>query len=149
MKKNVITKTLALLGTIAVCFPLLAPVLLTVIFAIRTGLFRFDFLMPAELFPLVLAGGGLLLWAALRARVRLAWIGWALGAAVALLFGGQGLAIVTGLASGERAPEGIWFILAVSAIAGYTLAVLALAVGGILLLGDLSKHTDKENSPSI
>jgi hypothetical protein len=148
MKKNVITKTLTLLGTIAVSFPLLAPVLLTVIFAIQTGLFRFDFLMPAELFPLVLAGGGLLLWAALRARARRAWIGWALSAAVALLFGGQGLAIVTGLASGERAPEGIWFILTVSAIAGYTLAVLVLAVGGIRLLGDLSKHTIEESLPS-
>jgi hypothetical protein len=56
--------------------------------------------MPAELFPAVLVGGGLLLWAGLRSHSHWKLIGWGLGIAVILLFGGQALAEVTGLADG-------------------------------------------------
>lgn len=147
MNKTVFTQILALLGVLSVGFTLLAPILIGAIFVIRTGLFRFDFLMPAELFPLVLAGGGLLLWAALRAR-RYRWlIGGALGAAMVLLVGGQGLAVATGLASGERAAQGFWYITVLVAITGYTLAVVLLAVGGIRLLIDLFKRTNKGDFP--
>ena len=33
-------------------------------------MFRFDYLMPVELFPAALIGGGLLVWVSLRARSR-------------------------------------------------------------------------------
>ncbi len=60
----------------------------------------FDYLMPSELFPL--AGGLLLLWAALRARTGVGRVAWSLGIAVGALAGSQVLAVVTGLASGAR-----------------------------------------------
>ncbi len=41
----------------------------------RERIFRFDYLMPAELFPATLVGGGLLIWAALRAHSRRRLIG--------------------------------------------------------------------------
>jgi hypothetical protein len=94
--------------------------------------------VPAELFPAALAGGGLLLWAALRARSRRRLIGWGLGIAVGLLVGGQVLAVVTGLASGEAGPAGWWTIVLASIVA-YSLAVVAMGVGGVLLLRDLFK----------
>jgi hypothetical protein len=100
---------------------------------------NFDFLMPAELFPVALFGGGLLLWAALRARLRRGLIGWCLVAAVVLLVGGQGLAIVSGLASGEIGPTSPWMVVVMASILLYALALAGLGVGGALLLRDLFK----------
>ena len=139
--KAVLTKTLAITGAALAWFPLLAPIFLTVVFFITHQLLRFDFLMPAELFPFALAGGGLLLWAALRAGSRQRLIGWGLGSAAGMLAGGQTLAIVTGLASGETEPAGVWWVLALASIALYTLALVAVSIGSVLLLRDLFKST--------
>ena len=73
-KRGIFTKILAVAGTVLVWIPLLAPVFFSVMFLIRTGMFRMDYLMPAELFLFALVGGVLLIWAALRARAR-----WRLG----------------------------------------------------------------------
>ena len=136
-KKDVLTRILAIVGTLLVLIPILAPVLFSVVRMISDGIFRFDYLMPAELFPLALIGGVLLLWAAVRSRLRRKIIGWALGIAVGVLFAGQALTLATGMASGETEPEGWWWIIVLSSLAIYTLALVALAVGGILLLRDL------------
>lgn len=138
-KKGVLTKVLAIAGTVLVWFPILAPVLLSAAFLIKERRFLFDFFMPAELFPFVLAGGGLLIWAALRARSRWGLIGWGLGVAAGLLVGGQALAVATGLASGETEPAGWWFALVLASIVVYSLAVVLIGVGGVLLLRDLFK----------
>jgi hypothetical protein len=100
-------------------------------------MFRFDYLMPAELFPVALAGGLLLIWAALRARSRQRLIGWGLVIAAGLLVGGQALAVVTGLASGETEPVGLWWALVLASLVIYTLALVDMGVGGVLLLRDL------------
>lgn len=97
-----LTKILAVVGTVLVWFPILATVTIAVVGSIGDRVLRFDYLMPAELFPVAFAGGVLLLW--VRARRRL--IGWGLGIAVGLLVGGQALAVATGLASGEIEPAG-------------------------------------------
>ena len=138
-KKGVLTKFLAIVGTVLVWFPILAPVLLSVAVIIKERMFRFDYLMPAELFPATLVGGGLLIWAALRARSRRRLIGWDLGIAVGLLVGGQVLAVVTGLASGETEPAGWWWALVLASIVVYSLALVVIGVGGVLLLRDLFK----------
>jgi hypothetical protein len=135
--KNIFTKILAIAGTALVWFPILAPILFSMIAILTRRMFRFDYLMPAELFPTALAGGGLLLWAALRARSRRRLIGWGLGLAVGLLVGGQALAVVTGLASGESEPTGVWWALVLASLAIYSLALVAMGVGGVLLLRDL------------
>ena len=95
--------------------------------------------MPAELLVLALPGGGLLLWAALRARSRRALTAWGLGIAVVMLFGGQVAAVTTGLARGEvPLSEGhLWRALVLGSIVGYDLSLLAVGVGGALLLRDL------------
>ncbi len=136
-KKDLFTKILAIAGTVLVWLPLLAPLLFFVgrIVAGRRGLI--DYLMPAELFPAVLLGGGALLWAALRARSRQKLIGWSLGVAVGALVGSQALAVVTGLASGAREPVGVWWALVLALLGVYTLAVMAIGVGGGLLLREL------------
>jgi hypothetical protein len=140
-KKGIFTKILAIVGTVLVWFPILAPILFSMVVFLRAHMFRFDYLMPAELFPSALAGGALLLWAALRARAQRKLIGWSLGAAVILLFGGQGLAVVTGLASGESEPTGWKMAIVLGTIVGYALALVAVGVGGVLLLRDLFKQS--------
>jgi hypothetical protein len=139
LTKDILTKGLAIAGTALVWFPILAPVVLTVIGLIADGLFRFDYLMPAELFPAALVGGGLLMGAALRARSRRGLIGWGLGIAAGLLVGGQALAVVTGLASGDAEPAGWLLALVLASIAVYSLALVVIAIGGALLVRDLFK----------
>jgi hypothetical protein len=137
--KSVFTKTLAIAGTVLVWFPILAPILFSVALFIRAQLFRMDYLMPAELFPFALAGGLLLIWAAIRTRARLKLIGWSLGIAVGMLVGGQALAVATGLASGETEPTGWPWALVISSLIAFILALVAVGVGGVLLLKDLYK----------
>jgi hypothetical protein len=58
--KNIaFTKFLAIAGAVLVWFPLLAPVLFWIPRLVRGGMFifRFDYLIPAELFPFTLLGG--------------------------------------------------------------------------------------------
>jgi hypothetical protein len=109
-------------------------------FLIAEGQFRFDFLMPAELFWMALVGGGLLFWAARRIRSRQKLIVWSLVIAAAGLAGSQGLAVITGLASGERETSGWPFILVLTLLAIYTLALVVQGIGGVFLLRDLFKN---------
>lgn len=138
-KKDYLTKILAVVGTMFVWLTILAPVFFSAVRFSQSRMFRFDYLMPAELFPAALIGGVLLLWAALRARAYRRLIDWGLGVAVVLLFGGQALAVVTGLASGETEAAGWPWALVVASLVIYILALIVLAIGGILLLRDLFK----------
>jgi hypothetical protein len=138
-KKGSLTKILAVVGTVLVWIPVLAPILFAAASLIQARMFRLDYLMPAELFPVALVGGCLLLWAALRARVRRGLIGGSLGSVVILPVAGQALATVTGLASGRTEPTGWQWALVLASLALYVLALVILGVGGVLLLRDLFK----------
>jgi len=138
-KKDVVTKILAIIGTTLACFPILAAILLSAVFFITNHIFRFDYLMPAELFPFAMAGGVLLIWAALRAHSRQRLIGWGVGIAAGMLVGGQVVAVVTGLASGKTEPVGWRWILVLASLVFYSLALVATGFGGILLSRDLFK----------
>ncbi len=136
-KRNTVTKVLAIAGSVLVWVPILAPLFFSVLHLMRAQRLLMDYLMPAELFPLVLVGGGLLLWAAWRLRSHRALIGRALGAAVGLLVAGLALAVVTGLASSETEPIGWPWVLVMGALLLYDAAVIAMGVGGALLLRNL------------
>jgi hypothetical protein len=131
------TKIMALAGTVLMWMPIVFPVLLGAGAFISRGQVLFDYLMPAELFPCVLLGGLLLLWAAVRARSRRAWLAWSLGAAVVTLFGGQAYAFFVGLADGRIAAEGLPWALVIASLSLYTAAVTAAALGGLALIRDL------------
>jgi hypothetical protein len=139
-KKNILAKILAIIGTVLVLLPVIAPLLFALASLIGRGRFLFDYLIPAELFFVVLAGAVLLIVAAVLAKSQLKFIAWSFGIAIGILFVGQGLAMVTGLASGENEAEGWRWALVFGAIVVYILAVLSTGVGGILLLRDLFKR---------
>jgi hypothetical protein len=136
-KTNAFTKILAIGGTILAWIPVVFPVLFSIVKLFQSGRFLFDYLMPAEFFPVFLAGGLLLLWAAVRAKRLTGLIGISFVAALVLLVGGQALAVGTGLASGAMEPGGWQWALVLGAIILYDLAVIAVGVGGILLIRDL------------
>jgi hypothetical protein len=148
-KKGVLTKILAIAGAALVWFPILAPILLSVAAIIQERMFLFDYLMPAELFPAALVGGCLLVWAALRARSRRGLIGWGLGVAAGSLVGVQMLAVATGLASGETEPAGWRWALVLASLGVYSLALVVMGVGGLLLLRDLFRPLRLSGQPTI
>jgi hypothetical protein len=147
-KKGILTKVMTIVGTGLVWLPILAPVAFYVIRFIEGRILLFDYLMPAELFPVALIGAGLLMWAALRARSRRGIIGWGLGIAIGTLVGGQALAVVTGLASGDIEPTGWQWVLVLASLAGYSLALVAIGIGGVLLIRDLFKSPSAPTGPN-
>jgi hypothetical protein len=136
-KKDNFTKGLAISGAVLAWTPILAPIVFSGIFLLTKGVFRFDYLMPAELFFVALAGSLLLLWAAFRARARRGLIGLGLAAALVALVSSQGIAVVTGLASGAQPAVGWRWAIVISLLAVYSLALVVVAVGGTLLCRDL------------
>ena len=138
-RKDWLTKALAIVGTVLAWFPVLAPVVLSAIVLIARHMFLFDYLMPAELFLFALAGGGLLIWVAVRARAYRGIIGGGLGAAVAGLAGAQVIAVATGLASGDTEPAGWPWALVLASLGVLWLALIAVGIGGVLLVRKLFK----------
>lgn len=143
--KTSLPKLLAIGGTGLVWFPLLAPVLIALLVAINEGVFRLDYLMPAELSPSALLGGGLLAWAAFLTRARRRLVLGSLGGALAMLAAVLVLPVVTGLATGQTAPEGWPMAVVLGALGLFTVALMILGVGGILLLRDLFRPAAPPN----
>jgi hypothetical protein len=144
-KKNVLTKILAIAGTILVWLPVIALVVITGAVLIQRGEFHVDYLIPAELFPVFLGGGLLLLWAAIRAKRYRLWIGAGLGAVGVLIVTGQAIALLTGLATGETERGGWQWALVLGAVILYDLVVIVVGVGGILLIRLLFRKSTTEN----
>jgi len=128
-KKDALSKTFAILGTILVWFPVLAPVILGFLSLVMDGRFRFDYLMPAELGVVAFAGGILLILGAFRARLRKKIIGWGFGLAAG--------SIVILMAFGDVVPGSLEWGIVIGLLITYTLALVVLGIGGILLWKDL------------
>ena len=139
-KKVILTKVLTVIGIVLAWFPIVATVALSVVGSIRSHTLRFDYLLPLELFPVALVGGGALLWAALRARLRRGLIGWGFGIVAGMLIGSQVLAVTSGLASGQREPTGWIWTLLLASIGIYWLGLVELGIAGLLLVRDLLRR---------
>ncbi|MRR31331.1 hypothetical protein EG834_13645 [bacterium] len=138
--KNPLTKILAIAGTILTAGPLLLPLFFGLMNALSGGQFLVDFLMPAELFLAVLAGGAMLVWAAVRTHLHTTWMTWSLSVAVCSLALSTGAAVINGQATGEIDPQQASWIVSLVGLGLYLLAVLALAVGGGRLIGDVFRR---------
>jgi hypothetical protein len=136
-KRGVFSRVLAIAGTVLAWLPLAAPLFFAFVSLASDGRFRLDFLMPAEVFPVALVAGAVLLSAAILARSHVRWIAASLAAAVLLLVASQAIAWFTGLASGRIEAVGWPWALTLAALVGYELAVAALGVGGARLIHGL------------
>lgn len=136
-ERGQLVRALAVIGTVLAWLPIVFTLLASLAGSARAGRLRFDYLLPAELAPVVLLGGLLLVVAAALCRRRRAPLGWSLGIALAALVAMSVVAVATGLASGAIEPEGLP-LLAVNGLLGlYVLAVVALGVTGLRLVGDV------------
>lgn len=131
---QVINRIVIILGTVLVLLPVAAPLIFGFFSLAGDGIYRLDYLMPAELFFVVLVGGLLLLFGAFRMKEFRGLIGGLLAAAVVFLFGSQGLAVVTGLADGSIEPTGWQFYLVMGGIILYDLLVVVLGVVGVWMI---------------
>jgi len=139
-KRDILTKILAIVGTILVGLPVVAPIVFGLLRLFRGASFLVDYLMPAELGFLVLAGALMLLWAAIRVRAYIKWIAWSIGLAILLVVGAQWLAVVTGLADGSIQPGGWEMAVVTGGIIAYDLVVISLLVTGIQLIRKVFKR---------
>lgn len=128
-KKDTFSKILAVLGTILAWSPVLAPVVLGFFPLVTDGVYRFDYLMPVELGMVAFAGGALLIWGAMRARLRRRIMFWAFGLAAG--------SVVILLAIGDVVPGGLEWAFAMFLLVAYSLAIVVMGIGGILLWKDL------------
>jgi len=130
-KRDTLSKILTIIGTVLVWIPILAPVVFGFVSLVMDGIYRFDYLMPAELGILVFVAGGLLLWGAIRARSQQGIIAWGLGIAagtMAILF-----------AFGDVEPGSLRWGIAIGLLVFYSLSIVAMGVGGTLLWSGLFK----------
>jgi hypothetical protein len=131
-KKAVLSKILTVIGTALVWFPILAPLVLGFISLGMDGIFRFDYLMPAELGILVFIGGATLIWGAMRTGYRRGIIFWGFGLAAA--------SIAVLMVLGDVVPGSLEWVIAIGLLVTYALAIMIMGVGGILLWRDLFKR---------
>lgn len=136
--KILFTEILAIIGTLLIWIPILFPIFLTISRLITRQPFVFDFLMPAELFPLILSGAFLLIWVVFMAKSYRTVVLVIFGIEILSLVGSQMVAVMSGLASAEIEPTGTpWFI--VTALIGiYNFSVIALGITGISLIRKLN-----------
>ncbi len=126
-----LSQALAVVGAILIWTPLLLPFALAARGLPFGRLANFDYLLPAELFPIALGGCSLVLWAALRVRHLRGVIGGAMAVAVAALIGSQALAVATGLASGAIAAESWPWFAVLAGLGLYVAALIATGAAGI------------------
>ena len=130
-KKDTLSKILAIVGTVLVWIPILAPVVFGFVSLGMDGVYRFDYLMPAELGILAFVGGALLLWTAFRAKSQQGIIAWGLGIAAG--------SIAVLMAFGDVEPGSLEWAIVVGLLIAYSLAIVVMGIGGVLLWRDLFK----------
>ncbi len=136
-KRDKLTKILAIGGTIILWLPFAFMIITSIFGSIASGRFLMDYLIPAELFPVVIVGGLLLLWVSIRSKLMRKSIIIDFIVAVASFFGIQAIAVLSGLAYNLAAVGGFYWGLIIAVLVLYTLAALGLAIGGILLIRKL------------
>ena len=138
-KAGLVTKIFLYVGVFLVLSPIVLAFVFSIVSLIGDGRLRIDFMIPAEVFPAGLVGGFLLVIASFRVKKQQKLIGLSYGAAIVMLVGGQALAVLTGLASGDTPPTS-WIIYPVlGSIFLYSVALIGVGVGGCRLISSMKK----------
>ncbi len=142
-KHDALAKSLAIIGTVLVALPLVAPLLTGLTSIGSPGGLRVDYLMPFEIYFVTVAGMVLLVWASFRAHDRKRAIGITIGLMLGALVLAAVAAQVTGIANSVE-QLAAWKYILTATLGGLSLvAQLALIVEGSLLTRDLfASHED-------
>ena len=130
-KRDSLTKALAVAGTLLVWASILAPVVLGFISLGTDGIYRFDYLMPAELGPVIFIGGILLFWVAIRVKSQRGIIAWGLGIAAG------SIALLNTF--GDVEPGSMRWAIVVGLLIVYSMSIVVMGIGGVLLWRNLYK----------
>ena len=143
-KKLLLSKILAIAGTVLLLFPILAMLVTGIVGSLRRGWIMVDYMLPAELGIVVIAGAASVLVAAILAKKYVKCVVWTIVATVGLIAACTGLAAVTGLASGRvQTPEvPVIYGIVIGALIAFDVAVALLGVLGILLSKALFKKAE-------
>ena len=139
-KHDVVAKILALVGSVLVATPILAPLLVSISSIGSPGGYGVDYLMPFEIYPVALVGAGLVLWAALRAHVRRALVGACIGVMLGGVLLGAAAAKLTGIADSAEQLEAWRYAIVIALGAASLIGQAALVVAGSLVARDLFAH---------
>ena len=138
-----LTKILAVIGTILMYFSILTPILVSIQRSTIWRKFMYDYQMSSELIPTALIGGAILLWAALRSHSRQKFIGYGISMAMSfpIMLGLIKIKII-GWNLYRGTPVGITPILLIATFYIYEVALITLGIGGMLILRDLFKKPE-------
>lgn len=128
-RKDALSKFFAVFGTVLVWLPVLAPFVLGFVSLGMDGIYRFDYLMPVELGIVAFVGGAALIWGAIRTGLRRKIIAWGLGLAAG--------SVAVLMAVGDVLPGSLEWGIAIGLLSTYSLAIVIVGIGGILLCRDL------------
>lgn len=145
-KASVFSKILVIVGTILILLPIIFMVVTGVMGSIQRKQFLMDYMIPGEVFPIVLAGMAALMWAALREHTLVKKIAWTVGISLFLLVACQVIAVITGLANATIAPEKapVWMVVVTAMLILYDLGVALMGYWGIKLWGSVFAKKQSE-----
>jgi len=138
--KSLISKIIAITGTILIWIPIIVPVSFTIIFLIIKGKFAFDFLMPMELIFCVIIGAILLIIASIIMKFKWKIIGISLGTIISIFILVQFIAEITGIASGEAGMTPLLYFIMITFVIIYIISLIILCISSINLVKKLLKN---------
>jgi len=136
-QRSALAKIFAVSGTLLLLAPILFMLVTAIVGSIAGKALRFDYLMLAELFPIVALGLVLLVLASITSRILAKWIGWSSAAALILLAASMIFSTASGLASGAESLQSGAYAIVIVCIALYDLLIVGIAILGILLVKKL------------
>ena len=143
-QRSALSKIFSISGTLLLIAPILFMIVTAVIGSIASKTLLFDYLLLAEIFPVIALGLILLVIASLISRIFPKWIGWGSAAALILLAGSLLYANAYGLSDGTLTTGSSVFTIVVIGIALYNILVASIAVLGILLVKKLFQKQPAE-----
>jgi hypothetical protein len=145
MKSAKAMRVLTLAGTVLLFLPIGFMLLTSAVGSITRKQFLMDYMIPSELFPIIFAGAVMLTVASFRTGCRKKQSVFLLVIMCAALFASQAVAVLTGLASGRTAAEGLPLYTVLTLMALYNIAAAADIINGICMYkSERSKNRSEE-----
>lgn len=132
-------RVMTVAGVMIVWSPLVLMLLTGIPRLFRSGMLQFDYLLPAELFPLLLIGGLLLLAVSLSQKLERRLVGLGMLIPVASLLLLILFANVSGMDKSPTSPTGFQMAMIAFFMIAYTAGVGLLGVGGLRLHKQISR----------
>ncbi len=144
--KKLLSKILAIVAAVLLLLPILFMLFTGIVGSITSKEWRMDYMIPAELFFVVLPGLAALLWASIREHYLIKPVAWTIGAGLFLVIGCQIFAVLTGLASGETETPGLIAVVT-TALIGYDLCVALLGYFAVRVVIHAFARPKEERQP--